>query len=413
MTDIAFLAVPQGLLLAGPPRSNPAGDSHHSHSLFPPPPGTFQGAMRTAILQASGAPLEDLSPAGKSRIAALVGKPESLLPGWQLDGPWIAEIGTDGRGNDLASPWLPAPACISVRGEGHHLPLTRILPFFPRESKPMNGLRMDRDAPQDLAPGAWEGGGDTCWLSAPSLLELLSGRAIDEKPHPLPPCVKRETAVGLKLDDDNRTAVTSMLYFREGHRFGSRTSARAGLAAWLTVPASSSIPSNALTSGTMRLGAKGRVLTLEPLGAREEAWDQLREGRHLRDAPGTSFPDTTHAWLVLASPVCLTNPERHGTPVSPRLDVPTSCSITVRSAILHKPKVLGGLQVGGMPKPNRASLPPGSAWLLRLTGGTPETRRQALLELHHRCTLGPEEDRSFGMGRTWIALLPPPSKESP
>lgn len=86
----------------------------------------------------------------------------------------------------------------------------------------------------------------------------------------------------------------------------------------------------------------------------------------------------------------------------------------VVTALTGRPVTLGGfdLTTGG-PRPNRAYVPGGSAWLVEVTGGSPEERRDRLVALHDRHPLGPAEEARFGFGHTLVGLGPKPLEDNP
>lgn len=387
---VSFFAVPDEALFAGPPRSQVKGEAHHAETLFPPPPSTFQGAVRTRILFAAGVPLDD-----RAAIEQRVGTAAAMPAGWHIDGPWVAEV-SDGE----IVPWVATPACI-----GHSGPEWCVL-----GTRARGEAVLDAGAPDELPEaGIVEGLEDRLrpgWVDAPALAALLAGRYTrlptpDDRPFAF------ESRVGLEIDDTTRTAEQANLYFRKAVRLG-RNDGVAGLYASLGTPAGTGLPADALTTGHLRIGRRGRPLALAKPPPLSAAWRDIVAGAHLgaiEPADGDLF------WLVLASPVSLPDPPTTGTPVRPRLPALRGCHADVVAAVHLPPVVLGGLDLATRrSKPNRAFLMPGSAWGIRLRGGSPLDRRLAMYALHHQCTLGPVSDRPFGFGRTWIAL---PKPETP
>ena len=411
-----LLVLTEEALFLGPPRAQEIGEAHHARSVFPPPPTTFQGAVRTRILRALDVDLAD-----RGAIRSAVGPPESLPSGWSLDGPWVAAV-VERDGAERTLPWVVVPACVAAKV---YEPRPRGLLREPPSPPDLTLLRsehrgpalLDQDAPPDLPvlPPDYEV--TNGWIDADTLLALLSGRTTSAHVPPLPPFVHREIRSGLTLDDATRTAERSLLYFRETWRMGAVPSAsdrvlRAGLAATLAVPDGISLDKSVLTRGTLRLGRRSRPLPLQPLPPTVSAWQDLTSGQHLHDLPDSALVgEPLEVWLVLASPVSLPVSDRDGTPARPVLPGVSGVRFEVRAAILPHPVTFGGLDATtGAPKPNRAFLQPGSAWRVRIVGGAPAARRAALLSLHHRCTLGPEQERTFGCGRTWVTV-PTPATE--
>jgi hypothetical protein len=224
----------------------------------------------------------------------------------------------------------------------------------------------------------------------------------------LPPFASWESRPGLAIDQEH-TARAGLLYFLRVVRMAPRS----GFAAWLQADLMKPIPGeDALTSGAMQAGRKARMLHLKRLPTTTTAWQELRDGKHLpQQVPG----DPYIFWLYLASPMCPEPNETADTPRLPAAAIPDSSpplTARVRLAQLHKPLILGGLEHHGKnarrrPRNNRAWVPPGSAWLIELRGGTAESRAEYLRSLHNSCTLGRATERPFGAGRTFVGLLPP------
>ena len=388
MNRVAFLAASDEALFAGPPRAQQRGEAHHAQTLFPPPPSTFQGLVRTRILEHLSVDLRS-----DSAVREAVGPPDHLPPGWAIDGPWLAGVTSTEAGlqTDI---WTPVPLCLTAP-PGDRTGRTPWATSVPR------GLTLlDDDAPPDLPVVAKKD--PRGWIGANDLASLLAGRGTPVQVRDQAPFVATETRCGLSLDDTRRTAERSMLYFRETRRLsGTGVYVAAGFAAWVDTTA----PPLALTSGVARLGRRTRPLALEPLPSPVDGWMAVAGARHLHDAEGSLFlPSAIDVWLILASPARFADPDRDGTPAAPRFRV-AACEVEARVALLGRPLILGGLDLRtGAPRPNRAYVPAGSAWRLRIRGGTAAQRRSVLLSLHHRCVVGAPDDHPFGFGRAWVTL---------
>lgn len=229
----------------GPPSSAPAGEAHHTPSLFPPPATTWQGALRSALLHA--VPGLRLGPNGdRARIAALVGPPGNLPIGWQVEGPWPAGPGPHGL-----MPWLPVPAWL-LSEKDDLAPSTRELASLaepeaaeadwcsggpqgadPTDWRPWSCRRLRRPTP---------GRG---WVSVADLLRLLAGQADGLTLEDLPPFVHKDMRPGVAVNRDG-SPKAGMLYFLEAHRFAED----AGLLGAVDGPLHSDIPADALHQGT-------------------------------------------------------------------------------------------------------------------------------------------------------------------
>ena len=125
-------------------------------------------------------------------------------------------------------------------------------------------------------------------------------------------------------------------------------------------------------------------------------WQAIREGAYL---PQSIDAEAFDFWLYVASPLYLEDPSQ------PPIDI-SGLTITVRASLLNKPIWQGGYDMANRCwKANRPHIPGGSAWLLRMTGGTPNTRADALKKLHNTCTLVDEQRAAFGEGRTFVGLI--------
>jgi hypothetical protein len=408
MTTLPLFATGDTALFVGSALAVQAGEVHHSESLFPPPPSTFQGAVRSHLLRAWEVDLND-----RSAVRAAIGLPERLPDGWSIDGPWVA--GVTGGAGEVLMPWTRVPLCAVAgrreedepRGVAPRAPVGplswRLRDVCPRPPD----LLLDPDASVELVRGG--PASPESWLSADDLWTLLSTGAVRAARHVDPPFARSESRVGLALESASRTAKSGMLYFQRKVRLsGVPGTPRAGLAAWLELPPGARPMPADLRAGCLQLGRRASPLTLEPMPTLATSWTQLTRGAHLRALPAARLGEGMEVWLVLATPVALYDADKHGTPSRPRLPVDPRCRVEVTAAILAPPLRIGGIDLAnhGSPKPVLPYLPAGCAWRLRLSGGTAEDRREALIKLHHRCTLGEDGARSFGFGRTWIALPP-------
>ena len=196
------------------------------------------------------------------------------------------------------------------------------------------------------------------------------------------------------------SAQHGMLYSLEEIRLESGS----GLAAWLKADVDSRLTTRALHTGVGAIGRGRRLAAFEPLGDLDPAWERLRSGAHLPDAPsgGTQF------WLVTLTPVRVDNPLRPDLHVA----IPADVTVDVIGACLGPPLTLGGYSmVKRNARPNRLYVPPGSAWLIRLNGGTGESRRAALQALNGSHGLGPPNEAQFGFGQTLIGIAPNPIRQ--
>ncbi len=400
---IAFEVLPREPLYFGPPASLPAGDTHHGRSLFPPPVSAWQGLVRTRLLEAAGLDLQDRSRQGREARAALVGGPDELPPRWRLEGPVPFVPGADGR----AEGWFPTPLWV-------HQAKDDVDPDAPPRPLVAEPLRvpevnaMQSDLSWQLVPvgapkagrtsplGGWLGAGDLLRVLGGGLPAQLSREAwADRRTHwDLPPFVHWETRPGLALEGNTGTAREGMLYFVRTLRF----SPGSGLAGWIHGLLPEGIPADALHEGTVSAGRKARPVMFAPLDLRSRAWDEVRAGAYL---PPKVPRESCDFWLYLASAGRIEVPVRPTIP-SPEPDV----VLEVRAALLHKPVWQGGFSIEtGRARPNSPFVPAGSAWLVRMSGGTPEQRARVLAELHGTSPLVAPSRAAFGEGRMFVGLI--------
>ncbi len=398
----------------GPPRSNVAGETHEVRSLFPPPISAFQGMVRSRLLAGASPALDlsDRSRQARQRVAELVGEPGALPEGWQLTGPFPAELKheTTERRRPYLEPWLPCPEFLR-RPEPNVGEPVRWEPLEPAEDQSWMGFGAEqatavKDEPFHLFT-TWSrqqepslGG----WLRADNLLWALSGKGTwaREGHGRVPPFVKWEEHTGLAIDPEKGVAMDGMLYCRHYLRwaFGS------GLYGTLTAPSlPSALDLAALGSGTIAMGRGGRLGAFEPVPRMSDAWNQLRSGAHLPE----ELPEHSRCWLVLLTPARV--------PRECQLDLRGSWGVAIDEpkvelrvlrAGLARPEVLGGFSLArGASSANQTYLGAGSCWLVELTGGTPQQRADVLKRLNGRCVLGANSERPFGHGFCLVGTSSP------
>jgi hypothetical protein len=217
---------------------------------------------------------------------------------------------------------------------------------------------------------------------------------------PLPPFVCKERQAGVAIDGETGTARQGMLYFLESLRFERGS----GLIGSLQGPVHDRLREAALTDSAGTAGRRGRVVLFEEVTRVHAAWERVMRGDHL---PAEPVPDATF-WLVLLTPVRLDNVRDLVFSVS----LPSGIQLTIVGALTGPPIIAGGYRMAtGSSRENRPYVPAGSAWLFHLTGGTAESRREYLMRLHDRHTLGPPEEAAFGFGHTVVGCGPEQLKE--
>lgn len=424
-TEWVFLR-PIDRVYFGSPRALGAGEVHSGCSEFPPSPYTVAGMLRTHLLEGAQPRLDlnDWSAAERSRRAALVGTAERLPDGWQLCGPFPAEeVTPDSASAPELEPWLPLPAWIKFGRDGR---------FHPHQwygdrglARPHAPIGDDDELPAPigdddelLSDGAWVGTPRVAaaerapsWVPASALVELLRTTSpLDMREQPWflrwshssrlagPPFVKFETAPGVGIDARSRVALDSMLYSLEMLRFAPGTGLLVSLQASLDLPLSVT----SLSEGIGRAGRKGQAAAFESAEGRLTAsWRRLLEGEHLEAAASSGT-----FWLYLATPARMSDPYCEVVSVAREL-APRAITVSLLSIAIGEPQVIGGLAIdGARARDNVHYARGGSAWLLRLEGGSELERRELLSRLHGQPLLGPKAEQAFGFGLTFVGFGP-------
>ena len=405
----AFCIEPSEPVLFGPPRSFSAGEAHRVRSQFPPPPMAFQGLIRSRLLLGAEPPLDLDGPDARSTIADLVGSPSELPPGWQIRGPFAACRGEpDPEGADLRPilrPWVPTPRFILRSGVDGGSPLHARQIISSHEA--LSDLS-DSSAPVLGRPDQIDSEPLGGWIGPINLLFALAGEGgrqwdAREWGGALPPVVREEFQPGLAIDSAGSTGRHGLLYFAEALRFKPGSGLYGGLD---TLSLSPPLTMRALTEGCQQAGRKGRLVLFRPVERLDPAWDAIMQGVHLPD----DVTDGQAFWLVSLTPARIDDPSR---PIV-RASLPPGVRVDIVAAQTGRAFPLGGYEMAtGRPRPNRLYVPGGSAWLVRVQGGTAEARRDALTALHDRHTLGAENEAAMGFGHTLVGLGPMTTEEQP
>lgn len=400
-----FLVEPCESVTFGPPKSHSAGESHRVFSLFPPPPMAFQGMVRTRLLYGAQPELDLDSGRDRETIAGLVGKPEALPKGWQLQGPFPARRlppeAEDERG--IVQPWLPAPRFLLNCG-GNVLHAREVRSTHPG----LCDLGDFKGVPLLGRPGLKKAEPLGGWIGPANLRYALSGEGCAnwerrQWASTYPPFVTSEFQPGLAIDNANASARHGMLYFNQALRFA----AGSGFYGRLHAALPAELDAAALTQGAVLAGRKGRLAAFCPVGKLDPDWAHILAGEHLPKA----VPDGARFWLLAITPARIEEDVRH-----PKLDarIPAGVRVEPRAALTGRAVTLGGYDmVARAPRANRLYVPAGSAWLIEVRGGSDATRREALLAMHNRHPLGHRDDAAFGFGHTLVGLGPRTTEEGP
>lgn len=425
MTPLPFWVRPLDTLFAGPPHSATAGESAGLRSQFPLPSSTFQGLIRTRLLTGAEPALE-LSPANQRTLDRLIGTPEQLPSGWQLEGPFPMVQVLEDHERVVQHHWLPTPRFV-FEGESDNHPSAQVLDSFgeleeTKHAQPaLNDLNstsathaplylLGIPGPKKAKLKPLEG-----WVSVENLAYVLSGRGRwSPRGHgkDLPPFVQYERRPGIAIDPETGVAEDQMLFFLETLRFAQGS----GLAGILRTPGlPKPLQARALTSGVGHAGKAARVVAFEPLETPSDAWKTLWHGEHLSVAALKDrlkwTEDTTadlFVWLVLLTPLWLEEVNRPTIHVSS-----ATVQLEIRGALLGDLITQGGYdRITHFMRPNRQLVPGGSCWLVRMRGGTLEQKSSVLRQLNAGHPLGDARDTSFGQGLTMVGLHMPMGRNS-
>ena len=424
MARTDFWLRPLEPLFFGPPRSFVAGEAHHASSAFPPSPWTLQGIVRTHLLKAARRNLDhslaDRSPAARREREALVGSPDALPAGWQIDAPVPVEQ-QEVNDEPRLHAWFPAPRFLfrrSARGDG----------------APVRGhVLIDRvgDSSWDIADdriSSWADRGDTVivgpppdagepkplsgWIDARNLRWALTGQGSwspDGHDDDLPPFVRRERQTGVAIDDREGTAQDRMLYTMERLRF------REGSGLWSNLevdPVPAGLHPDKLPRGIAHAGRRVRPVELAPAPEKSRDWQAVeRPDEWLTRLAGEEPQDRVRIWLYLASPVYVAVDQDR-----PRIQVGSGSGVEVRvrAALIGPPELHGGLRMASSrSRGNQMLVPAGSAWLIDVEGGQPAERARVLRALHGGYPLADPLNNpdagahaAFGFGRTLVGIGP-------
>jgi CRISPR/Cas system CMR-associated protein Cmr3 (group 5 of RAMP superfamily) len=396
IVNTRFLVEPLEPVVFGPPRSFTAAEVRRARSQFPPSPLTFQGLVRSQLLRnvRPELDLDDWSNSAKAERAKLVGDPQTLPEGWKMEGPFPACFNNAVNAAEVfVEPWVRTPRfLLGHRGVALHA--REIISTHPG----LNDIGSDtllfgRPDPGALKPVNGWIGPENLWFAL-----ACEGKNIWSKdswrPY-LPPFVRFEHQPGLAIDAETTSARFGMLYFIDSLRFDRNS----GLMGNLQASLDDRLQPESLGIGAGSVGRKGRLALFRSIERVHPIWDKVMEGQHLPE----EVSNNSHFWLINLTPVHLEDPLKPKIRMSYLPDV----KIDIRAALTGRPIPVGGYEIAtGRPRPVRHYIPEGSAWLIRLSGGTSEDRRNCLFKMHNAHCLGPSEDAAFGFGHTLVGLGP-------
>ena len=406
-----FYVRPFDTAFFGPPEAQSAGETHFARSLFPPPPRSFQGLVRTRLLQGAQPPLNlsDRSPSGRRTVEALVGTTEKLPEGWQVDGPFpVSEDQTE-----QLTPWFVAPLFLRRGKAGTSAPLKAQFLETSPDDRVLNAIssgnanKTDRKDHQPNGvlgvPGFDDNGPLDEWITASNMLWALTGQGAWEPggQASLPTMVAKEFRTGLALESKTRRAMDHMLYSCEDLRFNGR----GGFVGRLTAQLPAALSANSLSQGTVAFGRGGRLATLAPaesLDQFDQAWYRLVQGDYIPAA----LEEKTRFWMVLLTPVRFDEAfSEAARPLQQPRVYDSQEEIRFLGSIAGKPLTLGGYSIAEHSAlPNYRYLPAGSCWLFDLPNLSPERRAETLRLLNFSHCLGRRDEAAMGFGHVAVGI---------
>lgn len=243
------------------------------------------------------------------------------------------------------------------------------------------------------------------WVSSQNLFWALSNRGSSKwneneySSEDLPPFVWWEFKPGLGIDRERRAAKEGMLYFLSSLRFKDN----AGLIGWFKGKLAERLSENALKRGVITAGKKWGVMAFEETSLKDPYWEKLAKGAHLKDI---SLPASFYVWIVLLSPGKPPYKEALERPLLKiAQQVSSDISIEVVSVITGKSVKFSGFSfVEKRPKRISHWFPPGASFLVRVSGGSLEERKQVLLLWNNTCVFAAESFRAFGYGHIIVSV---------
>jgi CRISPR-associated protein Cmr3 len=336
-----------------------AGETHLAQSLFPPTPLTFQGAIRSAILAASGVGVDRFQQAQRGAqdaeatlLVEEIGGPTSFGH-LVLRGPFVASVPDVLGAPIMAEEWYPCPAdVLTQRGNSEGGP-TRLRPVeqslcVSDLSDTLWPLWAFTSARVEAAPGL---------LSTGELMRYLTG----EVPQVIHQSqfATREERLGIALSTGNKVAEEGQLYTYEVYRFKPADGRRFGF--MLDVEGTTRLPAR----GMLSLGGERRAATFEQIPP--QPWPEGQEISQAIDA-------TRRFLLYLATPAIFMR-EPLWLPdfinVDSLIGTHDGVTLRIRAVAAARPVPIGGWDLAAnQPRAMRPAVPAGSVYWCEVLYGT-------------------------------------------
>jgi CRISPR-associated protein Cmr3 len=335
-----------------------AGQTHLAQSLFPPTSLPFQGAIRSAILAASGVGVDRFQQAqGGAQDAEATLLVEEIggstsFGHLRLRGPFVASISDGISVPAVAEERFPCPADVLTHREDEGREPTRLLPV---------------DQPpwmSDLSDTLWPLWGFTSarleaangFINGAELARYLAGDA--PQVMPITQFVTQEERLGIGLSPGKKVAEEGQLYTREVYRFNATNGRRLGFI--LDVEGTTRLPPR----GMLALGGERRGATYEHIAA-----SQWPEGQRVAQA----IDATRYFLLYLATPALFTqDPVWLPDFIDPDSLVGTRNGVTikVRAVSAGRPVPIGGWDLASnRPRAMHPAIPASSVYWCEVLSG--------------------------------------------
>ena len=334
-------------------------------SLFPPPPRTLLGAIRSAIGDAADVDWRAFARDSSDPLRELIGFGDDLGP-LALSGPWLSHD---------QERLYPVPLCLLRNGDrfvrlriGQAVETGLGKVRLPELSQSERGSKpLDRH-----------------WVTGAGLERILAGGVPDaEEIYAAKDLFHEEPRLGISRDNQQRTADEGLLYQTRHLRPVSGLAVEADIR---------SARATRLPTGLVRLGGEGRMAHIEviatpgpPMAPRVQAGTR---GLLLVLLTPVRCPTGSNAWLPPGFA-----PREGSDPLLWRGEI-AGISLTLHAAVLGKAQREGGWDMANRrPRAMQSLIPAGSVYYV-----TTETDLTSAVRALHGSCIGALEDRSLGRG---------------
>lgn len=338
-------------------------------SLFPPPPRTLLGAVRTAIGDACGVDWNAFEDKPDNPLRQLIGFGDDLGP-LGLSGPWLSQGGER---------LYPVPSFLLAKGEGEAIEFVRLV-IGPAVQTHLGQARLPElpKGKQGYKPL------ERAWLTRAGLEKVLSGAVPDRGDiRHAKALFQEEARLGIARDNRRRITDEGLLYQTRHLRPHSSLA----IEAEITLAASTQHP-----SGLVRLGGEGRLAHLSE-GTTPPFLTAPKPAGNTRGLVLTLLtPARFGGWL----PPGFKPAKENGRDVwQGQIE---GIDLTLHAAVLGKAQREGGWDMANRrPRAAQSLIPAGSAYYLTVASNI-----EAAIQKLHGARIG--EDQPLGRGHIACGL---------